>query len=823
MTFLKNVKIRDKLILILMIPLLGLIHFGSSAVLESYRYQKDMEVLSNIVKTAASDEVMQQKLQYKINDTAQDLKKRAVFHAAIGSLVLLLSIFFIYYLSRSINRPLKKLQTDAKDIMQGKTNLQIQSGDGDEIGDLSYALGKMLESFKSVINQANRVASEHYDTQITPRSSHDELSHALNSMTKKLAKISKQNQREKWLKTGKAELLTSMRGIQTVHHLCEDVLGFLAQYIDAQLAKIYLVDEEGYFNTAASYAVTGNGAEKKIALGEGVVGQVARDQNIICLNHIPEGYLKLSTGLGECNPTHILVVPLVMEGKTKAVVEFAALHGFPPQIIEFIEMVTESMAIAINTAQDRENINSLFEQTKKQSEQLQKQQENLQIMNKELRLKSKELEQVSRYKSEFLANMSHELRTPLNSILILAEMMVTNSPENLTQDQEKGAQVILSSGNDLLELINDILDLSKVEAGKLKVVIKTTEISAIAKRIRDQFVPIAKHKGLGFSVKIASGLPKTIDTDHKRIEQVIKNLLSNAFKFTKEGSVKLEFCKPDPEIQYQHEEMDAQSTLAIRVSDTGIGIAKEKQEKIFEAFHQVDGSTNRNYGGTGLGLAISREMSGLLKGEVKMQSEEGAGSKFTLYVPIHQPKTSGAVATKPHSYQDAIDGISGAAKDLHVRMKTASEVSAEVVAHDQLSVEGADKKIILLDDDVRGAFALNHFLKGQGFSVILANDGLLGLQKLFHEEDVDLVITDISMPELNGVEVIKSIRSHEKHKNIPIIAITADTTEECRERCLEAGANEFLAKPINLEVLLTTLSRYLTNEKHIESKNPSGR
>jgi two-component system chemotaxis sensor kinase CheA len=419
----------------------------------------------------------------------------------------------------------------------------------------------------------------------------------------------------------------------------------------------------------------------------------------------------------------------------------------------------------------------------------------VEVKNREVELakaaledKAEQLALSSRYKSEFLANMSHELRTPLNSLLILARLMSTNADGNLTPKQVEFAQTIYSAGNDLLSLINDILDLAKIESGTVTLNIGQERFGDLCAYVRRTFDQVARDKGLEFALSVDASLPHALQTDGKRLQQIIKNLLSNAFKFTARGSVALHIG-PVPA------EAGAPEAVAFSVSDTGIGIPAHKQQVIFEAFQQADGTTSREYGGTGLGLSISRELARVLGGEIRVASEPGRGSTFTLLLPMaHRPATE-------------VAGPVFAGE----RAPARAEVAAGPQPAPSAEVLGAlhGRKALLVDDDIRNVFALTSALEQYGMDVVQAENGRECIETLKRVADIDIVLMDLMMPDLDGYDTIRIVRQLESYRRLPIIAVTAKAMLGDREKCIEAGATDYVAKPVEVETLAAKLAACL--------------
>ena len=398
----------------------------------------------------------------------------------------------------------------------------------------------------------------------------------------------------------------------------------------------------------------------------------------------------------------------------------------------------------------------------------------LEEANQRLTQKAKELEDANRYKDEFLANVSHELRTPLNSMLVLSRTLAANQEKNLTADQIETAKVILASGNDLLQLIGEILDLSRIQAGRLCIIEDTVIFQDLSRYLLKMFKPLTKQKQIAFNVSLDAELPQAIMTDAQRLQQIVKNLLGNAIKFTEKGHVRLGF------------EVTAEAWLRISVEDTGIGIPEDKQQVIFEAFTQADGSTTRNYGGTGLGLTISNKLAKLLGGRLEVESEPGRGSCFSLLLPMKAAASAGSGGIEPD----------------------------EEVADNSLAIHASEKlqgnNVLLVDDDLRAGFALSKFLQQLGVNVSIADNGRFGLRKLLGEDNnFDLVILDIMMPVMDGYDVLEELQNAPKTKQLPIIVASAKAYPEDRQKALKMGASEFLSKPLDLEKLVEVMEQLI--------------
>jgi two-component system chemotaxis sensor kinase CheA len=541
--------------------------------------------------------------------------------------------------------------------------------------------------------------------------------------------------------------------------------------------------------------------------------------------------------MGVGSPKNIIILPVQFEDDVLAVIEIASFEPFSPSQVKLLEEVNSNIGITINSISNRMKAERLLQESQALTEELQAQSEELQLQQEELRTtnekleeqyetseqKKKEVEKVrealeekaqqlelsSQYKSEFLANMSHELRTPLNSLLILAQILSENGQGNLTTKQEEYIRTIYSSGKDLLHLINDILDLAKVESGKLEVIPKEVEFQNVRDFITSQFSPIARQKNVQFSVELEPGLPESFYTDEQRLQQVLKNLLSNAFKFTESGSVSLVINKVVKEGNGKHlleGDKQVKPMLAFSVIDTGIGIDHDKQETIFDAFKQADGTTSRQYGGTGLGLSISREYAQLLGGFIEVTSKKGTGSTFTLYLPHFEQ--SGKIDEEV-TLKEAAVGLE--IENYHLDLPTKVNTEVTMKQHGKSLLK--DKKILIVDDDIRNVYALTIALEKYEMDIIVAENGREGIDVLQSNPDTDLVLMDIMMPEIDGFEAMRRIRKIPEFETIPIIALTAKAMKHSREECLNAGATDYISKPINLDQLFSLMQVWLYSKE----------
>lgn len=644
-----------------------------------------------------------------------------------------------------------------------------------------------------------------------------------------LERLSADNEQKNWLLSGAARLNEQIRGEQELNELANHIISSICNYLDAPIGAIFLTNtQDKSLELTGSYAYSLKKQKERYFLGDGLVGQVAVEKTQKILTDVPPDYLKINSGLGNISPNCILLTPVLFENETIAVIELG-LNNLPKDsTILFLNSVAENIGIAINSAFSRIILRDLFEQTQQQAEELETQQEELRTTNEELlhksnelqaseeelrvqqeelqqtnaeleekaqlleeknisisqareaiSLKAEELEISSKYKSEFLANMSHELRTPLNSILILARILKENKPANLNEDQVKYAGVIQNAGTDLLNLINDILDLSKIESGKVDLTIEKASPLDVKRDMEALFTEVAKTKKINFEIALSKDLPADFKTDLSRLEQIIKNLLSNAFKFTPEqGNVSLNLFKAPADTKFYSNQLKEykEAVIAIEVIDTGIGISEDKQAVIFEAFQQADGSTSRKYGGTGLGLSISKELANILGGEIQIKSEPNIGSTFTLFIPQGLTINTDVEVTEPIAV-----------------------VETPSITFDQpLKVKSAKNTLLIVEDDKNFAEILKDYAIEKGFNPILAYSGDVGLD-LATANLPDAIILDIMLPVMDGWTILKKLKNNPITKHIPVHMMSAG--DEKSEKAKKEGAIGFLKKPIGEDEL----------------------
>ncbi|MFI0349119.1 HAMP domain-containing protein [Actinomadura sp. 9N407] len=652
-----------------------------------------------------------------------------------------------------------------------------------------------------------------------------------------------------WLESNLARIAGLMQGHRELVEVASLILSELTPLVAAHYGAFFLVQHEGreepVLRLIAGYGYRRQGSpSEEILFGEGLVGQAAVEKKRLILVDTPVDYLKISSGLGEAPPACVVVLPIVFEDAVLGVIELAAFSRFSDVHLAFFDQFVHTIGVAINTILANARTESLLaesqrltRQLRERSGELQRQQEELRRsnadledkaallarQNREIEVQNTEIEEArraleeraeqlalsSRYKSNFLANMSHELRTPLNSLLLLAKLMWANPDGNLTSEQVRFSRTIYGAGRDLLQLIDDILDLSKIEAGKMEIHPEEIRLAKLVDYVNVTFRHIALEQGLEFEVATAAGLPAALCTDEQRLQQILRNLLSNAIKFTTEGSVRLDISVAAGAYFALEPLREAERVIAFTVTDTGVGIPPGKLEDIFDAFQQADGTTSRKYGGTGLGLSICRDIAELLGGEIRATSRPGEGSTFVLYLPERnarpgrtgRPAEAGGADGAPLTAELAPPGTGRPAR--------VGEEAAEpgpVVARDEL-FEG--RTVLIVDDDIRNVFALSTVLERSGLKVLYAADGRTGIETLEQNEDIALVFMDVMMPGMDGYATTRAIRAMPQFAAMPIVALTAKAMKGDQEKSLVAGMSDYVTKPVEIEHLFAVLRRWL--------------
>ncbi len=734
------------------------------------------------------------------------------------------------------------------DIAQGDVRAKIAPlNEKDELG---IGLDDVTRSLREVTKIAESVANGDLNANLKTKGKHDLLGKSINMMIDNLCSVENQHIDDSWIKTGQNELSDCLRGEQELQQLTRNVVSFLAKYIGANVGVIYLFNAvDNTLEMAGSYAYTHRRQyQNKIKMGEGLLGQVALEKQAIILSDAPKDYLELASSLGNTSPNFVLIAPIFQEEQLKGVIELGSLEPISNRALKLVELVSENIAIAIKSNVDHSRLQDLLEQTQKHQEELkanndelekhtqvlkqneeelQTQSEELQQTNEELEEKTeylqkqkqeiekknqhleearqtieekaKELENTNRYKSEFLANMSHELRTPLNSIMILAGLLEDNDEGNLSDDQVESAGVVLSSAGDLLALINDILDLSKVEAGKMTAHVESIDLESLFTNLKLEFDALALKKGLNIIIDSATNVPERIQTDRQRVSQIVRNLVSNAIKFTQKGTITIKVFCPERNIAELPENLRNKDSIAISVIDTGVGIPEEKQRLIFEAFQQADGSTSREFGGSGLGLTISRQFARLLKGDIHLESHQGRGCTFTLYLPVNNNDTEKNVfATEPVvsiiNEKELLPApqpqpqLTEDDSNIIEEFKAQSEATTPEI-HGDYDPEG--KNILLIEDDLNFCYTLKEVGNKNGYNSLIASGGEAGLA-LAAQYHPNGIILDLNLPDIHGTEVLQRLKADPITMDIPVHIISG--MEEI-SNAQEQGATGFLKKP----------------------------
>nr|WP_042198809.1 HAMP domain-containing protein [Kibdelosporangium sp. MJ126-NF4] len=778
------------------------------------------------VTTAVANGDLSKKMDVNARGEILELK------TTLNSMVDRLSSF-----AQEVTRVAREVGTEGK--LGGQANVVDVSGTWQRLTEnVNQLAGNLTTQVRAIGAVATAVTAGDLTRQISVDASGEleDLKNNINQMIVTLKETTRINEDQDWLKTNLARVSGLMQGHRDLGAVASLILSELAPLVRAQYGAVFLAessDSGTWLRRIAAYGRSEGDGPLKFELGESLVGQAAVDRRTIVMTGAPADYIKVSSGLGSTSPKNVIVLPVLFEGQVLGVIELASVNEFSLVHHDLLEQLKETIGVNMNTLLANSRTEALLAESQRltrelraRSEQLQAQQDELQSSNTELaekaallarqnrdiEVKNSEIEQArqeledrarqlataSKYKSEFMANMSHELRTPLNSALILAKLLSDNLEGNLTPRQREFAKTIYSAGSDLQQLIDDILDLTKVEAGHLELQVNDFALPELVSYVEALCRPLTGEKGLNFAVIVEPSVPETLHTDEHRLQQILRNLLSNAVKFTHEGRVELRITMVDPAMMKTAMMRSADGVIAFAVEDTGIGIPQDKLAVIFEAFQQADGTTSRKYGGTGLGLSISRQLTQLLGGELHVTSEPGSGSIFTLYLAATQPESTPAaqhatpmvVESPPLEDEDEDPSIT-------------------------LSIRFHGEKILIVDDDLRNVFALTAMLEQHGLDVVYADNGVAGVRALEQYKDIALVLMDVMMPELDGNATIAAIREMSSHQDLPVIAVTAKAMPEDRERTLAAGADDYVTKPVNNNRLLRLISKHLDGDEAV--------
>ncbi|MFC7549217.1 HAMP domain-containing protein [Plantactinospora sp. GCM10030261] len=665
-----------------------------------------------------------------------------------------------------------------------------------------------------------------------------ELKDNINQMIVTLRETTKKNAEQGWLDSNLARIGDLLQGQRDLGEVCRMIMMEVTPLVDAQLGAFFLADQSDAttrLRLTASYGYVARDHGVTFAPGEGLVGQTALSRRTIRVRAVPEGRLTVRSGLAQTPPADLVVLPVLFEGELLGVIEFASVATFSELHLAFLERLVLTIGVAVNTIQANRRTEELLAQSQRLAHELQEQSAELQRTNAELEdkaqllseqkgnietknreiemarigleEKAQQLSRASAYKSEFLANMSHELRTPLNSLLLLARLLADNPEQNLTEKQIEFARTIHSAGSDLLSLIDDILDLSKIEAGRMDVEPTEVRFADIQSYVDQAFAPQTEQKGLDLQVRVSRDLPEAIVTDAQRLQQILRNLVSNAVKFTDNGAVTLRIGPAPVGMYFDVPALAAaRQVVAFDVIDTGIGIPDDKLDLIFEAFQQADGTTSRRYGGTGLGLSISRDLAQLIGGTIAVSSAPGQGSTFTLFVPDVLAPDS-VMPPLPAPQAPASRGPALGATSPALRTPAAAE---PVVTPASRQLDGAT--VLIVDDDVRNVFALTSALELHGMTVLYSDNGGDGVRLLAEHPEVDIVLMDAMMPDQDGYETTRTIRRNHRFTDLPVVFLTAKAMPGDRESALAAGASDYITKPVDLDELIGLMASWVSGD-----------
>ena len=668
----------------------------------------------------------------------------------------------------------------------------------------------------------------------------EELKDTINQMIANLKDTTLRNQEQDWLKSNLAKFTQMLQGQKDLNTVTHRILSELAQVVNAQKGMFYILEQientnEQKLKLFAAYAY---GEEVKTArefyLGEGLVGQCALEKKRILLSNVPKNYIKIGSGLGKASPANLIVLPVLFEKEIKAVIELASFDNFSETHLDFLSQLTESIGIVLNTLEANSRTEGLLEQSQSLTEELRraneelqdkahllvKQKEEVENKNKEveearrsLEEKAEQLQITSKYKSEFLANMSHELRTPLNSLLILAQQLYENSDGNLSEKQVSYAKTIHSCGDDLIQLINDILDLSKIESGYISTDFINLRFQEVTAFVQTTFRHISENKNLRFSIDVDEKLPESLETDAQRLNQILKNLLSNSFKFTEKGEVKLRIYEANHNWKQGNPSLDtARRVVAFEIKDTGIGIPRDKQNIIFEAFQQAEGSTSRKYGGTGLGLSISRGLADLLGGSIELSSEVGAGSIFTLFLPIEYDPSITTTRREKQSSRKVSEYMlaesSGSRDDVALQSVPTIKVGDDLdvlneiindVGDDRNNILSTDKVVLVVEDDINFGKIMLEKAHEMDLKAVIATN-FSEVFDLTNKYNPIAITLDVKLPDASGWRILDLFKNDINFRHIPVHLISG---EENYLLAMQRGARSFHLKPLSTEALST--------------------
>ncbi|MEV0647659.1 HAMP domain-containing protein [Phytomonospora sp. NPDC050363] len=757
----------------------------------------------------------------------------------------------IAQLKNTVNRMVSQLSSFGDEVtrvarevgVEGKLGGQAQVEDVSGIWkDLTDNVNQLARTLTNQLRAVAEVSTAVTRGDMTQRITVDaqgevaELTGNINQMIEALLDTTVKNAETDWMNSNLARVSELLQGQRDIGEVCRMIMTEVTPLVDAQVGAFFLMtsgkNQPKRLVLTSSYGYVGPDTDLVFAPGESLVGQAATSRRAIRLKDAPSDYLVVRSGLGRARPADVVVLPVLFEGEPLGVIEFGSLNAFSALHLNFLDRLVNTIGIALNTilanrrteelltasqklAQDfrdqSEKLQRANEELQEKAQLLTEQNQNIELKNREIDMarlgledKARQLTQASQYKSEFLANISHELRTPLNSLLLLARLLAENAERNLSAKQIEFARTIHNAGSDLLVLIDDILDLSKIEAGRMAVDPRPLAVDEIAGYVEQAFRPQAEEKGLEFSVERAPGVPDTVVSDAQRLQQILRNLVSNAVKFTDTGKVSLTIAPAPAGMIFGAPSLDtAETVYGFIVSDTGIGVPDEKLALIFEAFQQADGTTSRKYGGTGLGLSISKSLARLLGGLIMVESQPGKGSTFTLFVPdvltadkIQVTDELGTV----QPVQIAPNRSRPILRQAGNKQERRATPSAQVLEN---------ARVLIVDDDVRNVFALTSALELHGMTVLYADNGADGIGLLTEHGDIDIVLMDSMMPDMDGNETTREIRRIPEFADLPVVFLTAKATPGDRDGSLKAGASAYITKPVDLDELLDLMAYWV--------------
>ncbi len=808
--------------------------FGAEEILETQILPRTAQIMATLNKVIISRRTQADFSHGKMIQASRNLMWSVLGIAIMIIIVVLLAGF---YLSNSIIVPVMKLKNYIRQMGKGEIPEIQLSARENAVGQMVEAVKTLVGSVERTAQFANSIGDGNFEAEFQPLSKKDKLGNALLQMREGLKGAEQENKLRNWEATGIAEINQVLReNTEGIEKLSDGLLKTLTEYIHASCAGFYLFEENAITRQRRIRLISGYALpashKRSLELGEGFVGQAIRNEKVIHIKDVPQENFKVESGIGGFTTTQLLVVPVTHQGTVYGAIEFSSFGAFHSYEVAFMSRIGEIIGSVMASSIANTITKNLLEETQFQADQLKSQEEKLRKTNDELsvqgellraskeelksrnddlkikaellqsqnerlgeatealEIKAGELEQSSKYKSEFLANMSHELRTPLNSVLILARLLEENKNKTLTIKEIEYARVIHKSGKDLLSLINDILDLSKIEAGKVELMLQSASIRQIKNDLLDLFSPIAGDKKIDLQTELHTGLPDEFMTDQFRLEQVIKNLLSNALKFTPAGgTVTLRIKPAEHSVEFNSKTLqESKSVIEFSVQDTGIGIPVEKQKDIFEAFQQADGSTIRKYGGTGLGLSISKMLVGLLGGEMKLKSKGGAGSSFYVYLPLDTEFISGnGIAVEADSTDRLIE-----------KSESLSDVIIPAIAEysitdDRNNLSISDNILLIVEDDAGFAKLLVDYSHEKNFKTIVTNKGDLAL-KYAAQYHPTAIFLDMQLQVMDGLTVLKRLKEDKSLNHIPVHVMSAQDNGNAG---IQLGALSYLRKPLD--------------------------